>query len=158
MGPAEAAVSLIRLSDSRSRCEVPSELGGRARCARGRARGHPLGIHFGPLNGRVLVGGFAGGVLEFDAGTDAYIRMYVPPLWAWSAVHAPNGNVLVASSATVQILEYDSVTGAFVQLWAPLPGAPSDMAYGPNGNLYVCTFVGGMVWELDPVTGNPISH
>lgn len=117
----------------------------------------PLGIHFGPYNGRVLVGGFAGGILEFDATTGAWIKTYGPPLWAWSAVYAPNGNVLVASSATDQILEYDSVTGAFVQLFAPVPGAPSDMRYGPNGNLYVCTYSGGMVWELDPVTGNPIS-
>ncbi len=117
----------------------------------------PLGIDFGPLNGRVLVGGFGGGVQEFDAVTGAYIKTYGPPLWAWSAVYAPNGNVLVASSATDQILEYDSNTGAFIQLWAPLPGAPSDMAYGPNGNLYVCAFASGMVWELNPVNGNPVS-
>ena len=117
----------------------------------------PLGIHFGAMNGRVLVGGFGGGVLEFDAGTGAYIKTYGPPLWAWSAVYAPNGNVIVASSATDQLLEYDSVTGAFIQLFAPLPGSPSDMRYGPNGNLYVCSYFGGMVWELDPTTGNPVS-
>lgn len=118
---------------------------------------NPLGIHFGPFNGRVLVGGFGGGVFEYDATTGAYIKTYGPPAWAWSAVYAPNGNVLVASSATDQILEYDSATGAFIQLFAPLPGAPADMRYGPNGNLYVCAFAGGMVWELDPVSGNVIS-
>lgn len=117
----------------------------------------PLAIDFGALNGRVLVGGFAGGVMEFDAGTGAWIKTYGPPLWAWSAIYAPNGNVLVASSATDQIIEYDSNTGAFVQLFAPIPGAPADMRYGPNGNLYVCTYTGGMVWELNPVTGNPVS-
>lgn len=123
----------------------------------GNPNNSPLGIHFGALNGRVLVGGFGGGILEFDAGTGAYIKTYGPPLWAWSAVYAPNGNVLVASSATDQILEYDSVTGAFIQLFAPLPGSPADMRYGPNGNLYVCSFYNSMVWELDPVTGNPVS-
>lgn len=117
----------------------------------------PLGIDFGLTNGRVLVGGFGGGVLEFDASTGAWIKTYGPPLWAWSAVYAPNGNVLVASSATDEIIEYDSSTGAFVQLFAPLPGAPADMRYGPNGNLYVCAYTGNMVWELNPVTGNPVS-
>ncbi|NOT33020.1 MAG: hypothetical protein HOP12_02500 [Candidatus Eisenbacteria bacterium] len=117
----------------------------------------PLSIDFGAVNGRVLVGGFVGGVMEFDSSTGAWIKTYGPPLWAWSGIYAPNGNVLVASSATDQILEYDSTTGAFVQLFAPVPGAPSDMRYGPNGNLYVCTYTGGMVWELDPTSGNVIS-
>jgi DNA-binding beta-propeller fold protein YncE len=118
----------------------------------------PLAIDFGALNGRVLVGGFAGGVMEFDAATGAYIKTYGPPVWAWSGIYAPNGNVLVASSATDEIIEYDSNTGAFVQLFAPMPGQqPSDMRYGPNGNLYVCAYAGNMVWELDAVTGAVIS-
>lgn len=117
----------------------------------------PLAIDFGALNGRVLVGGFGGGVLEFDAATGAYIKTYGPPSWAWSAVYAPSGNVIVASSATDELLEYDATTGALIGLFAPMPGAPSDMRYGPNGNLYVCTYTGGMVWELDPTTGTPIS-
>lgn len=117
----------------------------------------PLGIDFGATNGRVLVGGFSGGVLEFDAASGAYIKTYGPPLWAWSAVYAPNGNVIVASSATDQLLEYDSTTGAYIGLFAPIPGAPADMRYGPNGNLYVCTYTGTMVWELDPITGNPVT-
>lgn len=117
----------------------------------------PLAIDFGLYNGRVLVGGFTGGVMEFDANTGAWIKTYGPPVWTWSAIYAPNGNVLVASSATDEILEYDSNTGAFVQLFAPIPGAPSDMRYGPNGNLYVCTYTGTMVWELNPVNGSVVS-
>jgi len=117
----------------------------------------PLAIDFGATNGRVLVGGFSVGVMEFDANTGAYIKTYGGPTWCWSGIYAPNGNVLVASSATDEINEYDAVTGAFIQLFAPMPGAPSDMRYGPNGNLYVCTYTGNMVWELNPVTGNPIS-
>lgn len=117
----------------------------------------PLSIDFGATNGRVLVGGFSVGVMEFDANTGAFIKTYGGPGWSWSGIYAPNGNVLVASSATDEINEYDSNTGAFIQLFAPMPGAPSDMRYGPNGNLYVCTYTGNMVWELNPVTGAPIS-
>jgi len=117
----------------------------------------PLGIDFGAFNGRVLVGGFAGGVMEFDAGTGAWIKTYGGPQWAWSGIYEANGNVLVAASATDQILRYDGTTGALIGLFAPVPGAPADMRYGPNGNLYVCAYTGGMVWELDPVNGNLIS-
>lgn len=113
----------------------------------------PLAIDFGTLNGRVLVGGFSG-MQEFDAATGAFIKNYGPPGWAWSGVYGPNGNALIASTATDQIIEYDVVTGAFVQVWATLPAttAPSDMAYGPNGNLYVGGYGTASVYELDPVT------
>lgn len=117
----------------------------------------PLGIHFHPTNGRMLVGGFSNGVREYDSATGVLIKTYGPVLWQWSGIYRANGNVLVASSATNQILEYDGTTGAFVQLFAPLPGSPSDMEYGPNGNLYVCQLVPPMVWELDPSNGNVIS-
>ena len=117
----------------------------------------PLAIDFGNTNGRVLVGGFAGGVMEFDAATGAWIKTYGGPAWAWSGIYEASGNVLVAESATDQILRYDGTTGALLGLFAPIPGAPADMRYGPNGHLYVCTYTGGMVWELHPVTGNPIS-
>lgn len=118
----------------------------------------PLAIDFGPLNGRVLVGGF-NGMMEFDASTGAFIKNYGPAGWAWSGIYGPNGNALIASTSTDQIIEYDVVTGAFVQVFAALPAttAPSDMAYGPNGNLYVGGYGTASVWELHPVTGAPIS-
>lgn len=119
----------------------------------------PLGIHFGAFNGRVLVGGFTNGVEEYDAGTGAWIKTYGPPTWTWSAVYAPNGNVIVASSSTDQLLEYDSVTGALIGTWAVFPPAniPSDMRYGPNGNLYVCMYGNREVYELDPITAAVVS-
>ena len=117
----------------------------------------PLAIDFGTGNGRVLVGGFAGGVMEFDVATGAYIKTYGGPLWAWSAVYSPSGTVIVAESATDQLLEYNATTGALIGLFAPIPGAPSDMRYGPNGNLYVCTYTGTMVYELHPITAAVIS-
>lgn len=117
----------------------------------------PLAIDFGTVNGRVLVGGFSGGVLEFDAATGAYIKTYGGPLWAWSAVYSPSGTVIVAESATDQLLEYNATTGALIGLFAPIPGAPSDMRYGPNGHLYVCTYTGTMVYELHPISGAVMS-
>ncbi len=116
-----------------------------------------LGLSFG-LNGRMLVGHISGGVDEYDATTGAFIKTYEPNnTWQWSAVYAPNGNVLIASQTTSDIREYDSTTGAFVGIWTSI-FAPGDMAYGPNGNLYVCSYFGGFVAELDPNTAAVISQ
>ncbi len=117
----------------------------------------PLGIHFHPTNGRVLVGGFANGVREYDSVTGALIKTYGPVVWQWSGIYRANGNVIVAESANNKLIEYDGNTGAFVQVFAPLPGSPADMEYGPNGNLYVCLYFPPMVFELDPTNGNVIS-
>ncbi|NOT33219.1 MAG: hypothetical protein HOP12_03515 [Candidatus Eisenbacteria bacterium] len=116
----------------------------------------PLGIHFGPLNGRVLVGGF-NGMFEFDAATGAFIKSYGPVAWQWAGVYAPNGNVFVTSTLSDQLIEYDSVTGGFVQVKTNIPGGPADMAFGPNGNLYVCQYGGNGVVEVDPTSGAIVS-
>lgn len=119
----------------------------------------PLAIDFGATNGRVLVGGFTGGVLEFDATTGAYIKTYGPPGWTWSGIYMPSGNVLVASTGTDQLIEYDAVTGALIGIWATLPSTygPSDMRFGPNGNLYVGLYGGHGVYEYDPTSAALVS-
>ncbi len=110
-------------------------------------------IHFGATNGRYLVGHQAGGVNEFDAATNAYVRTYgTGGGWMWSAIYLPNGNVLVASTSTNELVEYDGVTGALVAVRATLPGDPADMRFGPNGHLYVCTYFHSTLYELDPST------
>ncbi len=115
-----------------------------------------LAIHFGDVNGRVLVGHFSGGVNEFDATTGAFIKTYNPGGgWMWSAIYRPNGNVYVASTSTDEVLEYDGTTGAFIRVLATFPPGfmPSDMRFGPNGHLYVCMYGGSMVYELHPNSG-----
>ncbi len=99
-----------------------------------------LAIHFGDVNGRVLVGHFSGGVNEFDATTGAFIKTYNPGGgWMWSALYRPNGNVLATLSSVDKVVEFDGTTGAVIGVFANLPALtlPSDMRYGPNGNLYV---------------------
>lgn len=115
-----------------------------------------LGVHFGPANGRMLVGHFSGGVNEFDATTGAFIKTYNPGGgWMWAGIYRPNGNVYINDTGTDRVLEYDGVTGAFIRVLATLPAnsMPSDLRYGPNGNLYVCCYGSGMVFELHPNTG-----
>ena len=117
----------------------------------------PLSIDFGTTNNRVLVGGFGAGVFEYNATTGAFIKIYGPAVWQWSAIYRANGNVLVAETAGDKIVEYDGTTGAFIQVFANVNSMPSDMRYGPNGNLYVCLYGSAGVVELDPNTGSVIS-
>jgi DNA-binding beta-propeller fold protein YncE len=120
------------------------------------ADGH-LGLHFGDTNGRFLVGSWSGGVDEYDSATGAYIKTYNPGgNWQWAGLYAPNGNVLITSTMTNEVLEYDPVSGAFLQQFCTV-NFPSDMRIGPNGNLYVCSFGGGYVEEHDINTGALLS-
>jgi DNA-binding beta-propeller fold protein YncE len=119
-----------------------------------------LGVHFGPSNGRMLVGHFSGGVNEFDATTGAYIKTYNPGGgWMWAGIYRPNGNVYITDGANDQVVEYDGVTGAFVRVLATLPAGAlaSDLRFGLNGNLYVCCYGIAMVFELHPISGAVIS-
>jgi len=116
-----------------------------------------LGLHFGDTNGRFLVGSWSGGVDEYDAVTGAFIKNYNNGGgWQWAGLYAPNGNVLISSTATNEILEFDPVTAAFIQVFCPI-NFPSDMRIGPNGNLYVCSFGGGYVEEHDINNGALLS-
>lgn len=117
-----------------------------------------LGIHFGRLNGRLLVGSFGGGVDEYNAVTGAYIKTYSPTGgWQWSGIYAPNGNVYIGSFNTNDIREYDVNTGAFVRVVCSVNG-PAEMRIGPNGNLYICSFLGGFVLEVDATTGGFVNQ
>src|SRR5688572_136183 len=81
-----------------------------------------LGIHFGATNNRVLIGHFGGGVDEFNATTGAYIKTYNPTGGTqWAGLYGPNGNVLVGDWNTNDVREYNSTTGAFVQILTAVP-------------------------------------
>lgn len=117
----------------------------------------PMSVHFDATGTRMLIGSTAGGVEERSAATGAYIKTYAPGGgWQWGAVYAPNGNVYVGSMLTDDVREYDSTTGAFVQVLTPITG-PADMRIGPNGNLYICSFLGGFVLEVNAATGAFVS-
>ena len=107
-----------------------------------------LGIHFGLLNGRYLVGSFGGGVDEYDATSGAYIKTYsTTGGWQWTGLYGPNGNVYIGSFTTGDVREYDATTGLLVSILYSVPD-PADMAIGPNGNLYICQFNLGAVSEI----------
>lgn len=112
-----------------------------------------LGIHFGRLNGRLLVGSFGGGVDEYNAVTGAYIKTYNPGGGTqWTGIYAPNGNVYIGDMNANEIREYDVNTGLFVQVLCSV-NTPADMRIGPNGNLYICSFWGGFVQEVNANNG-----
>lgn len=112
----------------------------------------PMSIHFNASGTRVLFGSTNGGVEERDATTGAWIKTYAPGGgWQWGALYGPNGNVLIGSMLTNDVREYDSTTGAPVQMLCPVFGA-ADMRIGPNGNLYICSYLGGFVLEVNART------
>lgn len=66
-------------------------------------------------------------------------------------VVAPNGDLLVASQSTNQVLRYNGISGNFVGVFAEnvnLNG-PSHMAFNANGNLLVSNFLGSSVSQFD---------
>ena len=60
------------------------------------------------------------------------------------------GNLLVASRSTNSVLEYDSVSGAYLGSFAAAP-FPWGLAFGPDSNLYVTSI--DRVFEFNGLTG-----
>jgi len=67
----------------------------------------------------------------------------------------PNGNLFVASEGGNAVLQYNPVTGAFINSFAVTANSPGPIAFGPDGNLYVG--VGGIVQQFDGATGGFLS-
>jgi DNA-binding beta-propeller fold protein YncE len=68
-----------------------------------------------------------------------------------------NGDLYVASQGTNQIIEYNGLTGAFVQTFVS-GGAggislPNGLTLGPDGNLYVATQGSDSILTHDGTTG-----
>jgi WD40 repeat protein len=58
--------------------------------------------------------------------------------------YGPDGNLYVASFFSQNIVRYNGITGAFIDVFVP-PGsgglaAPNGMTFGPDGNLYVPSY------------------
>lgn len=122
---------------------------------------HPNDVLVTP-NGRILVtSGEDHRIVEFDR-TGALIGNFVPP--GSGGLNAPtgmtrraNGNILVSSSGTDSVLEYEGASGSFVSVFIASGAGglvePFGLAFGPNGNLFV-TSSDGQVLEYDGNTGS----
>jgi DNA-binding beta-propeller fold protein YncE len=109
---------------------------------------HPMAVTFGP-NGNLFVAAWANQVLEYDGASGAFVGLFVSAagngglIGPTSLEFKPDGDLLVASCGTDELLEYDGQTGTFLGRWndGGAPG-PWDLRVGPNGNVYV-TITGG---------------
>ncbi|MBW2275301.1 MAG: hypothetical protein JRG96_18700 [Deltaproteobacteria bacterium] len=111
--------------------------------------------------GRVLVSsGDDDRVAEFDL-SGSYLGDFISPGSGGlgepkALVLAPNGDLLVASHLSDEVLAYDGSTGAslgaFVSAGSGGLDGPFGMAFGPNGNLFVTTEAGGVI-EYNGATG-----
>jgi len=126
-----------------------------------------IGARFGP-NGNLYVTNYnsaANAVQEFNGTTGALVNTFniaagsgglSGPL---DLIFAPNGNLLVSSSNTNQVLRYDANTGAFlgalVNTGAGGLNFPDGLAIDASRNrLYVSSSFSGQVLEYD-LNGNP---
>lgn len=86
----------------------------------------------------------------------AFMSAFVGPgsgglVGAVGMVVAPNGDLLVASQGTNQVLRYNGISGNFVGVFAEnvnLNG-PSHLAFSGSGNLLVSNFLGSSVSQFD---------
>lgn len=121
---------------------------------------HPNDVLVTP-DGRILVtSGEDHRVVEFNR-TGGLVGDFVPAAAGGlntptGLIRRPNGNILVCSSGTDSVLEYNGVTGAFVGVFVATGAGglhePFGLAYGPNGNLFV-TSVEGQVLQFNGSTG-----
>ncbi len=69
----------------------------------------------------------------------------------------PQGNLLVCSSETDSVIEYDGQTGAFIRTFvtsgAGVLDSPHGLTFGPGGNLYVSNYVTNRITVYEGVTG-----
>lgn len=115
----------------------------------------PFGLTFGP-NGNLFVTANNNQVYEFDGSSGTFVGVFVSIgdngglATPKGLLFKPDGNLLVASFATDAVLEFDGLTGSFVDQW-DLGGlnsgfwgldGPWGMRLGPNGNVYVASHGG----------------
>ena len=55
-------------------------------------------------------------------------------------VIGPDGNLYVSGESSKNVLRYDTGTGAFIDVFANIPGDAGGIAFGPDGHLYVADY------------------
>ena len=55
-------------------------------------------------------------------------------------VIGPDGNLYVSGESSRNVLRYNTDTGAFIDVFAIIPGQAGGIAFGPDGNLYVADY------------------
>ncbi len=109
----------------------------------------PFGMTVGP-DGKLYVTSGPGEVLRYDVGSGAFLGTFVRAAangglnQPRGLLFKPDGNLLVASYGTDEVLEYAGASGAPLGKWAQAGTAtvltqssPWGMRVGPNGNVFV---------------------
>jgi len=117
----------------------------------------PTGVLVSEPN-RLLVGSWGdNSVKEFDLSAFSCIGDCVQPGSGGlngpeAVIRKPNGNLLVSSFASDQVLEYDGQTCAFARIAAQGCGldGPTGLALDDQGNLLVASFHGGCILKFAP--------
>ncbi len=100
---------------------------------------------------------------RFDGATGAFKSDFVTAGSGglndpFGITYGADGSLFVASEGTRQILKYNGQTGAFIGVFATLPGTnnPGHIAFGPDGNLYVSEWNGKSIWRFNGLTGTSL--
>ena len=116
-------------------------------------------------DGYLYISDFAGTkIIQLDVNTNV-VSTFIPADGHFTSVSAlliaPDGNLLVADSASSSIIKYSILTGAYISTFVS-PGsggltAPMGMIYGPDNNLYISSSGNNSVLKYDGFTGAFIS-
>ena len=116
----------------------------------------PTGLTFGPDGHLYTCSQTTSSVLKFDGTTGAPMGIFVAPGTAsltspLDLVFGPNGNLFVVSSNN-RILQFDGVTGAFINLFIDslTLNGPRSLVFRPSGEVLVTNRTGNNVNRYGP--------
>ena len=66
----------------------------------------------------------------------------------------PDGNLYVSGESSRNVLRYNTNTGAFIDVFANIPGEAGGIAFGPDGNLYVADYTNGEILRFNGSDGS----